>query len=165
MESGSHICYRSFWCSPPVLVCRKLLCDHYLVFPCVGPSPWCYHWNCWCLLLGSPLGCYCLPSCWFFLSTLSSAHWGYLYWVSALLRYCNSLVRSSGPVQTTFALWVRGLITLYLAARLWWLSHCKYWSVCMGFLYTVIDEELAASGLTKVSRKGIVPFPWLPLYC
>ena len=97
-----------------------------------------------------------------FLSTLSSAHLEYLHLVSTLLTWCNSLVRSSGPVQTTLALWVSVLTILYLAVRLWWLSHCKYSSVGMDFLYTVMDKELSASGLTKVSRKGIVPFPWLP---
>ena len=36
------------------------------------------------------------------------------------------LSKVTGPVQTTVALWIRVLTTLYLAARLWWLSHCKY---------------------------------------
>ena len=103
-------------------------------------------------LVWVPTSSWILLSSWLLkilLSTLSMAHLGYLNLVSALLRYCNSLVRSSGQVQTTLALWVSVLTTLYLAARLWWLSHCKYWSVCMGFLYTVL-------------RKGIVPFSWLP---
>ena len=39
----------------------------------------------------------------------------------------------------------------------WWLSHCKYWSVCVGFLYTVMDREPSASGLTIVSKKGMDP--------
>ena len=97
-----------------------------------------------------------------FLSILSRTHLEYLHLVSALIRCYNSLIRSSGSVQTTLALWVRVLIKLYLAVRLWWLSHCKYWSMCMGFLYAVMDKELPTSGLTKVSRKGIGPFSWLP---
>ena len=34
---------------------------------------------------------------------------------------------------------------------------CKYWSVCVGFLYTVMDREPSASGLTIVSKKGMDP--------
>ena len=30
-------------------------------------------------------------------------------------------------------------MTLNLAERLWWLSHCKYWSVCVGF--KIIERE------------------------
>ena len=107
-----------------------------------------------------------LPSSWLLfrnlLWTLSHTHLWYLHLERASLRYCISLLRSSGPVPTVFTLWVRGLMTLYLAARIWWLSHSKYWSVWVGFLYTVIDKEVSASGLTKVSKKGIVPFSWLP---
>ena len=62
-----------------------------------------------------------------FLSTISKAHLGYLLLVRALLKCCNFLVRNSGPVQITFALWEIVLTTLYLAARIWWLPHCKYW--------------------------------------
>ena len=80
----------------------------------------------------------------------------------ASLRCCYSFFRSSGPVQTVLTLWLRVPMTLYLAARLWWLSHCTYWSVWLGFLYTEIDRELSASGLTKISRNGIAPFSWLP---
>ena len=54
-----------------------------------------------------------------YLVTLSSAHLGHLYLVSVLLRSCSFLGSNSGPVQTTTALWVRVLTTLYLAARLW----------------------------------------------
>ena len=66
-------------------------------------------------------------------------------------------------MQTDLALWVSVHMTLYLADRLWWLSHCKYWSVWVGLLHTLILRELSTSGLTKVSRKGIAPFSWLPL--
>ena len=50
------------------------------------------------------------------LCTLSIAYLGYLYLVRASVRCCISLLRSSGPIQTVFALCVRVLITLYLAA-------------------------------------------------
>ena len=48
-------------------------------------------------------------------------------------------------------------MTLNLAERWWWLSHCRYWSVCVGFLYTVMDREPSTSGLTIVSKKGMEP--------
>ena len=51
------------------------------------------------------------------------------------LTYC---VDWSGVVQTVLALWVSVTMTLYLAARLWWLSHCKYWSVCVWVFNTLL---------------------------
>ena len=60
-------------------------------------------------------------------------------------------------LHTVEALWERVWMTLNLAERWWWLSHCKYWSVCVGFLYTVMDREPSASGLTIVSKKGMEP--------
>ena len=65
-------------------------------------------------------------------------------------------------MQTVLAIWLRVPMTLYLAERLWWLSHCQYRSVWLGLQYTVMDTEMSASCLTKVSRKGIDPFSWLP---
>ena len=79
----------------------------------------------------------------------------------ASFRCCISLWKIYGLVQTVLALCVRVPMTLYLGERLWLLSHCKYWSVWVGLWYTVMDKELSASGLTKVSRKGIDPFSWL----
>ena len=35
--------------------------------------------------------------------------------------------------------------------------HCKYWSVWVGLLYTVMDSVPSASGLTMVSKKGMDP--------
>ena len=72
------------------------------------------------------------------------------------------LLVSSGSVQTVLALWVSVPMTLCLAERLWRLSHCKYWSVCVGLQYTVMDREPSACSVIKVSRKGIAPFPWVP---
>ena len=57
--------------------------------------------------------------------------------------------------EDCFALWVRVLMTLYLAERWWWLSYCRYWSMFMGFWYTVMDNLPSFSGVTMVSRKGI----------
>ena len=65
------------------------------------------------------------------------AHLGYLQFVRVCSRWCNSSFSSLEVEQTAFALCVRELITLYLQARLWWLSNCRYWSVWVGFLYTL----------------------------
>ena len=64
--------------------------------------------------------------------------------------------------QLNYPGWYRVLITLYLADKWWWLSHCRYWSVWFGFLYTVIDSVLSASGLTMVSKKRMAPSSLLP---
>ena len=82
------------------------------------------------------------------LCTLLMVQWGYLHLTKAFLRCWSSLWRSSGSVQTVFALWGSVPMTLYLADRLWWLSHCKYWSVCVGLWYTVMERELSAWGVT-----------------
>ena len=89
--------------------------------------------------------------------TLSKVHLGYLQWVSAFLRCSISFWRRSGLLQIVLALWVRELITLYLAERWWWLSHCKYWSICVSCLYTVIDSSPSVSGFTMVYKKGMAP--------
>ena len=90
-------------------------------------------------------------------STLSKAHLGCLHLVSAFLRWTFSLQRSSGLLHTVWALWVRVWITLNFAERWWWLSHYRYWSMWIGFLYTVIDRFPSASGFTMVSKKGMAP--------
>ena len=89
--------------------------------------------------------------------TLSKAHFGYLHWVSVFLRWSISLQRSLGLLYTVLALWVRVLITLNFVERWWWLSHCRYWSRWIGFLYTVMDRLPSASGLPMVSQKGMAP--------
>ena len=91
------------------------------------------------------------------LSTLSKAHLEYLYWVSAFLRWAFSLWRSSGLLQTVWALFEKVWITLNLAERWWWLSHCRYWSAWVGFLCTVIDKVPSTSCFTMVSKKGNAP--------
>ena len=90
---------------------------------------------------------------------------GYLHLPKPFLRCCISLWKRSGPVQTVFALCERLPMTLTLSVRLWWLSHSKYWLVCMGLWYTVMDKEMSASGLTKVSRKGIESILLITFYC
>ena len=105
----------------------------------------------WFLPLLLPL----LVSCENLLSTLSMAHLGYLQWLECLPQVVHFLLEKLWLVAYCFGLWVRVLITLYFADTGWWLSHCRYWSVWVEFLYTVIDNVLSASGLTVVSKKGI----------
>ena len=95
-------------------------------------------------------------------STLSKTHLGYLHLVGAFLRWCFSCWSNSGLLHTVFALWERVWMTQNLAEKWWWLSHCKYWSVCVGFLYTVMARLPSALGLTVVSKKGMNPFFQLP---
>ena len=90
-------------------------------------------------------------------STLSKAHLGYLHWMRAFLRWSFSCLSNSGLPHTVLALWEMVLIAMNLAERLWWLSHCKYWSVWVGFLYTVMDRLLFTSGFTMVPKKGMEP--------
>ena len=88
---------------------------------------------------------------------LSMAHFGYLQLLSAFLRWPISFWRSPGLLHTVLVLWVRVLITMYFADKWWWLSHCRSWSIWVGFLFTVINNVLSASGLTMVSKKGMAP--------
>ena len=41
---------------------------------------------------------------------------------------------------------------------MWWLmSQCRYWSVCLGFLYTEVLKVLSGCMVTSVSKKGSDP--------
>ena len=77
------------------------------------------------------------------------------HWIPEVIEF---LLEKLSVSANCFALWVSVPMTLYLAEILWWLSHCKYWSVWVGFWYTVMDKEPSACGVIKVSRKGIAPF-------
>ena len=94
-------------------------------------------------------------------STLSKAHLGYLHLVRPFLRSSFSCLSNLGLLHTVWALWERMWVTLNLAERWWQLSHCKYWSVWVGFLYTAMDRLPSASGLTMVSKKEMDPSSWL----
>ena len=83
------------------------------------------------------------------------AHLGYLHCVRAPSRCFNSSFSSWELEQTAFALCVRVSITLYLQARLWWLSHCRYWSIWVGFLYTFDVNVPSSWGVTRMSKKGM----------
>ena len=109
----------------------------------------------WALLV--PPSTTCLEDLLSLPSTLSKAHLAYLQLVRAFLRWSFSLGSNSGLLHTVEALWERVWMTLNLAERWWWLSHCRYWSVCVGFLYTDKDREPSPSGLTIVSKEGMDP--------
>ena len=85
------------------------------------------------------LECFDVVVCFFsflccFLKIFFIAHLGYLHWPSTSSRCCNSFSISFGVEQMVCALCVRVFITLYLAAKLWLLSHGRYRSECVGFL-------------------------------
>ena len=85
---------------------------------------------------------------------LFKAHGGYLHLLRALLRWSSSSFSSWLLEQTVLALCLKVLMTLNLAERWWWLSHCSYKSVCVGFLYTDVNRELSGFGKTIVAREG-----------
>ena len=88
---------------------------------------------------------------------LLRAHTGYLHFVSAVCRWSSSCFNSWGFEQMVLALWCRVPITLYLDGNVWWLSQCRYRSVCVGFLYTVVLRLPSSFGITNMSRKGMDP--------
>ena len=61
--------------------------------------------------------------CWCFLKIFLIAHVGYLHCTSTFSRCCSSCSANSGVELMVRALCERVLITLYLAAMLWLLSH------------------------------------------
>ena len=78
--------------------------------------------------------------CWCLLKIFLIAHFGYLHSPSTCSRCCSSFSANSGVEQMVWALCVSVLITLYLAAMLWLLSHGRYSSVWVSFLYTPYCE-------------------------
>ena len=82
---------------------------------------------------------------------------GYRHLFRALLRWSSSSFSRCWLEHTVLALCFKVLITLNLADRCWWLFHCKYWSVCVGFLYTDVSREPSDWVITIVSRKGMDP--------
>ena len=81
--------------------------------------------------------------------TLFMAHLGYLHLTRASLRCCNSLFKSPGVVQTVLVQWVSVPMTLYLADRLWWLSHSRYWSSTDSILNYLEAESPTAPTTTE----------------
>ena len=123
--------------SPELLLACVVLLPAWVL---LSPSPsWFLFMNLFCILL--------------------MTHLGYLHLTKVFLKCYNSLrscgtVHSFGPVgKCTYDT---------VLERLWWLAHCRYLSVWVGFWYIVIRSELSALGWTKVSRTGIAPLAWLP---
>ena len=83
---------------------------------------------------------------------LVRAHSGYLHLFRALLSRSSSSFSRWLLEQAVLVLCFKVLITLNFADR--W---CKYWSVCMGFLYTDVSREPSGCCITIVSRKGMDP--------
>ena len=90
-----------------------------------------------------------------FIFTLMSAQTGYLHFVRTFFRWWCSCCNNSGLEHMVLALWCRVPIMLYLELMAWWLSHCMYKSVCVGFLKTVV--AMLPPGVNNMSRNGMDP--------
>ena len=82
---------------------------------------------------------------------------GYLHIDRALCICVCSSSSSCWLEHMCLALCNSELMMLYLFVMAWWLSHCRYWLVWVGFLYTVVARLPSLWGVTKVSKKGIDP--------
>ena len=87
-----------------------------------------------------------------FILALFIAHVGYFHLVSASSRWCYSDFNSSLLEQMVFALCCSEPTTLYLDETVWLLSHWRYRSMCVGFLYTVVLRFPSPSGIISTSR-------------
>ena len=90
-------------------------------------------------------------------SVLFSGHLWYFYMLSASWRCCISFLGSSDVKQIALALCASVLMTLYFAVMWWWLTHCRYLSVCSSFLYTPVVGVPSDVGVVGISKKGIAP--------
>ena len=54
-----------------------------------------------------------------------------------------------------FCSWCSSCWLEHSALALWLLSHCRYWSVWVCFLCTVVAKVPSGYGITSVSRNGI----------
>ena len=107
------------------LVYRVWQCDPYFWLHCVSWAP------------VVPPSVTCLVDLLGLSPPCPKTHLGYLHLVRAFLRWSFSCWSSSGLLDTMEALWERVWIALNLAERWWWLSHCKYWSVWVGFVHSL----------------------------
>ena len=149
---GLHLClHLDCGLSCVVLVLSLLCCDWYMIALGLGLL------SCRLLLLIVFL----LVVVDIFVLDLLMAQLGYMHLTKASIRCCYSFRKSSGLVQTVLALWVSVPMTLYLVDRLWWVyPTASIGQYGWGLWYTVMERELSASGVTKVSRKGMAPFPF-----
>ena len=109
-------------------------------------------------------GCQSCSSCWFLwagvfilIFTLLRAQAGYLHLVRTFFKWCSSCCNNSGLEHMVLAPWCRVPITLYLELMAWWLSHCMYKSVCVGFLKTDVVMLPSTPGVNNMSRNGMEP--------
>ena len=82
---------------------------------------------------------------------------GYLHFFSAWKRCCSSLCNTCWFEQMVFALWYNVPTTLYFDGIVWWLSHCKYKAVCVGFLYIEVWRLPSSMGVIRISKRGMDP--------
>ena len=77
-------------------------------------------------------------------------------------------------LQTDLAPWVSVPMTPCLADRLWWLSHCKYWSVSVGLWHTPYAYRIVCLSINQDIKKRHSPILpdylqlwnlYLDLYC
>ena len=90
-----------------------------------------------------------------FILNMFNAHTGYLHLKMVVWR-C-SCCRHYWLQHTALTAWLSVLTTLYFAEIVWCLSHCRCWSLWIGFLYTVVARVPWGCGVTGVSRKGMEP--------
>ena len=90
-----------------------------------------------------------------FIFTLFRAHAGSLFSIRTLCRCSSSFFSSRGLEHTALMLWYNMLTTLFFfAAVVWWLSHCRYKSVWVGFLYTVVLKVHLVGVWPKCPKKA-----------
>ena len=138
-------------CHP--LKCTATPCFSHMFF-ILSHMPCAYGITMWHFLVE----CLCVGVCFFFYPSCCweiflIAHLGYLHWLSTSSRCCNSFLSNFGVEQMVCALCVKVLIRLYLATKLSLLSHGRYKSVCVGFLYNPMVKVPSVSGV-MVSKKG-----------
>ena len=116
-------------------------------------------WGLWMLLLAILfLFLFLLAAVFVFNFALLIAHVGYLHLVSVCSMWCSSDLNSSLLEQVVLPLYCREPITLYFDETWWLLSHWRYRSMCVSFLYTVVFRFPSSSGIIRTSRKGMEPF-------
>ena len=76
-----------------------------------------------------------------------------LKWLFEVVSFPLELEQLCELEQRVMAQCVKVLMTPNLAARLWYMSSCKYRSVWVGFLFTAVVRELPGCSITKVSNE------------
>ena len=103
-------------------------------------------------------------SCSIFVCGSSGFHFCFVYCpcrifasFECFLQLLFSAFGRSSLEQMVLALCCNEPSTLYFDATVWLLSHWRYRSVWVGFLYTVVFKFPSLSGVIRTSRKGIEP--------